>query len=237
METILAFGFLVGMGHALEADHLAAVAAMASDRRSRKGMLVMGALWGVGHTATLFTLCAAVLVFGYVLTAQMTATLEFGVGVMLVLLGLNVLRKMRRAKVHFHLHDHGEGRPHLHAHSHLDALAPHRADPHDHAHRPALSLRPLLVGLMHGAAGSAALLALALAAARDTKAAILYVLLFGVGSIFGMAALSLAASWPLGVVQRTATSLHRGVTVAIAAVAMTLGMNAIVAQWPALWGV
>lgn len=236
MFAVLAFGFLVGMGHALEADHLAAVAAMAADGRSRRGMVIMGALWGAGHTITLFALCTAVLLFGFALTARTTATFEFGVGVMLVLLGLNVLRKMHRSKIHFHVHRHADTPPHLHAHSHRDAPVAHRADPHRHLHRPPFSLRPLLVGLMHGAAGSAALLAFALAAAHDTRAAIFYVLLFGIGSIFGMAALSLAASWPLGLAQRTATWLNRGVTLIIAGFAMALGAHAILAQWPAVRG-
>ncbi len=235
MLAILAFGFLVGMGHALEADHLTAVAAMAADGRSRRGMMMMGALWGAGHTITLFALCTAVILFGFALTARTTATFEFGVGVMLVLLGLNVLRKMHLAKVHFHVHRHADTPPHFHAHSHLDAPVAHRADPHRHAHRTPLSMRPLLVGLMHGAAGSAALLAFALAAAHDGRAAVFYVLLFGIGSMVGMAALSFAASWPLGMAQRTATWLHRGVTVAIAGAAMTLGARAIVVQWPAVW--
>lgn len=236
MLAILAFGFLVGMGHALEADHLAAVAAMAADGKSRRGMVMMGALWGVGHTITLFALCAAVILFGFALTARTTAAFEFGVGVMLVLLGLNVLRKMRRAKVHFHVHEHEDKRPHFHAHSHLHSSVEHRADRHRHEHRKPWSFRPLLVGLMHGAAGSAALLAFALAAAHDARTAVFYVLVFGVGSIFGMATLSLAASWPLGLAQRTASWLHRGVTVAIAAFAVALGIHAIVIQWPSVWG-
>lgn len=236
MEGILLFGFLVGMGHALEADHLAAIAAMAAEGKSRRGMVAMGALWGVGHTVTLFALCTAVILFGYVLTQRTTATFEFGVGVMLVLLGLNVLRKMRRARIHFHAHVHDDRRAHIHAHSHLHAATPHRADPHRHLHRRAFSLRPLFVGLMHGAAGSAALLAFAMAAVHSRQTAVFYVLVFGVGSIVGMAALSLAASWPLGLAQRMATWVHRGVTVAIASVAIALGGHAILVQWPAVWG-
>ena len=236
MLAILAFGFVVGMSHALEADHLAAVAAMAADGKSRKGMVMMGALWGVGHTITLFALCTAVILFGFALTARTTAAFEFGVGVMLVLLGLNVLRKMRRAKVHFHVHRHEDARPHFHAHSHLLSPVEHHVDAHRHAHRKSFSLQPLLVGLVHGAAGSAALLAFALAAAHDAQTAIFYVLVFGIGSIFGMAALSLAASWPLGLAQRTATWLHRGVTVTIAGFAMALGVRAIIVRWPTVWG-
>ena len=208
MEGFLAFGFLVGMGVA----------------------------WGLGHTVTLFALCSAVIVFGYVLTDRMAATFEFAVGVMLVMLGLNVLRKMRKATIHFHVHDHDDRKAYIHAHSHLDANLAHSDDPHDHRHWSAVPLKALLVRLVHGAAGSAALLALAVAAAHDPWTAILYVLLFGVGSICGMAVLSLAASWPLGLAGRSSTWLHRGLHGAIAATAIALGGNMMVAMGSSVWG-
>ena len=235
MVGILAFGFLVGMGHALEADHLAAVAALSANRQSRRGLVFMGAAWGIGHTITLFAVCSAVILFGYVLTARMTATIEFAVGVMLIVLGLNVFRKLRRAKIHFHVHDHADSRPHIHAHSHATARLPHDEDPHCHPHPRGFPVRALLVGLVHGAAGSAALLALALASAHHPRTAILYVLLFGVGSLLGMTVLSFVASWPLGLAERAANWLHRGITIAIAGGATALGVYAMVVQWPAIW--
>ncbi|MEO1505433.1 MAG: hypothetical protein AAFU68_14565 [Pseudomonadota bacterium] len=98
MEGFLAIGFLVGMSHALEADHVAAVGAMAADPkagRGRRNLVLRGAAWGLGHTITLFALCTLVILFGVALTDATSAALEFGVGVMLVLLGIDVLRRTR----------------------------------------------------------------------------------------------------------------------------------------------
>ncbi len=236
MESFLALGFLIGMGHALEADHLAAIGAMASKRQSPKRLMFLGAAWGLGHTITLFLLCSAVIVFGFVLTDRAAATLEFAVGAMLVVLGLGVLRRMHRAKVHFHVHDHGDNRRHIHAHSHLIATVPHGEDPHDHAHPKGFPLKALLVGLVHGAAGSAGLLALALATSRDSWIAICYVLAFGIGSLFGMAALTCAVAWPFHRVQNSATWLHRGLQIGIGCVAIVLGLNVMLETGRAAWG-
>ncbi len=236
MEGVLIFGFLVGMGHALEADHLAAVATMATGHNSRKRLAFMGAAWGLGHTITLFTLCSAVILLGFVLTDRLAATLEFSVGVMLVTLGANVFWKMRRAKVHFHVHDHGDGHRHFHAHSHRHANVPHHADPHDHEHPSGFPVKAFLVGLVHGAAGSAALLALALAAAKNPLAAVLYVIVFGIGSVLGMAVLSFAAAWPLGLAERSVSWFYRGLHIVIASIAITIGVYVVLETMPIIWG-
>ncbi len=236
MNGFLILGFFAGMGHALEADHLAAVGAMAAGRSSPKRLAFLGALWGLGHTITLFLLCSAVIVFGFVLNDRSAAVLEFAVGVMLVILGLDVLRRMQTAKVHFHVHDHGNGAPHIHAHSHLGSTLPHAQDPHDHKHPKGFPVKPLLVGLVHGAAGSAGLLALALAASRDTWLAIFYVLIFGLGSMCGMATLTFVVSWPLGIAERSAKWLHRGLHIAISCVAIGLGLSVIFQAGHIVWG-
>lgn len=225
MLGFLTIGFLVGMSHALEADHLAAVGAMANGRSSRWGLALRGAAWGLGHTITLLAICSAVVIFGFALTDQTAAALEFSVGAMLVLLGVDVMRRMRRRRVHFHVHDHGDGQRHIHAHSHRDAAVPHQADPHRHEHPQGLPFRALLVGLVHGAAGSAGLLALAVAATREPMMAVGYFLVFGLGSMIGMAALSFVAAWPLGWIEHGAKWLHRTVTIAIAATAIGLGIS------------
>ncbi|MEO1544839.1 MAG: high frequency lysogenization protein HflD [Pseudomonadota bacterium] len=225
MEGFLFLGFVIGMAHALEADHVAAVGAMATGRNTPKSLALRGAAWGLGHTITLFAICSAAILFGFVLTDQAAAALEFAVGIMLVVLGLDVIRRMRAARVHFHVHDHGDGRPHVHAHSHHGAKVSHASDPHDHSHHHAFPLKALGVGLIHGAAGSAGLLALAVAASKDAWLAVGYVALFGIGSILGMAALSFVAAWPLGAAERSATWLHRGVQLTAAVVAIGLGVH------------
>ena len=223
MISFLFLGFLLGMSHALEADHLAAVGAMAARKTgSKRAFVWRGIAWGLGHTITLFALCFVVLIFGVAMTDERAAALEFGVGVMLVLLGLDVLRRMRRQKVHFHVHDHGDGRPHVHAHSHAETETPHARDPHHHEHA-GFSLKALAVGLVHGAAGSAALLALAVAATKDPLVALAYILVFGVGSIAGMGLLSFVAVWPLQSIERHAQTAYLSLTVLAGAVAILIG--------------
>lgn len=232
MGGFLVLGFLIGMQHALEADHLAAVGAMAVDRRvSKRGLAIRGAVWGLGHTITLFAICAAVILAGVTLTSEMSATLEFSVGIMLVLLGLDVLRRMRKQRIHFHAHDHG-GKRHIHAHSHKHASKPHGEDPHHHRHPEGFPIRALAVGLLHGAAGSAGLLALAVAATRDPMTAILYVFTFGLGSILGMAALSFVAAWPLGAAERHAKWAHTALSIGAAMLAIGLGVSVMMETGP-----
>lgn len=234
--SLVALGFLAGMGHALEPDHLAAVGAMATGKATRGALVARGAAWGLGHTITLFVLCSAVILFGMALTDRTAALLESAVGVMLVVLGSEVLWRMRRARVHFHVHQHEGGERHFHAHSHLGERQPHRESAHKHVHRRRIPLKALGVGLVHGAAGSAGLLALAVASVRSPWLASFYVLLFGVGSMAGMASLSFVASWPLGAAERFATGLHRGLSVAVALLAIGLGAHSLLVNVPAAWG-
>ena len=237
MEGFLALGFLIGMQHALEADHLAAVGTMAvGGTASKRRLALSGAVWGLGHTITLFAICAAAILLGLSLTERLAAALEFGVGVMLVLLGLDVLRRMRARRVHFHVHAHHGGRRHFHAHSHAGASDPHEEDPHDHRHPEGFPLRALAIGLSHGAAGSAGLLALAVAATREAWVAVGYVLVFGLGSILGMAALSCAAAWPLSAAKRHATWLHTGLSLGAAALAIVLGVGVMAETAVPAWG-
>lgn len=223
MIAILALGVLLGMQHALEADHLAAIGAMAGKRGgSRRAFVVRGALWGLGHSITLLAIGAAVIVLGLTLTARMSAVLEFAVGAMLVALGVDVIGKLVRRRIHFHLHDHGGDR-HLHAHSHAGEAGPHRASRHDHSHPTGLPLRALVVGLVHGAAGSSALLALIAVSVHEPRWALAYIALFGAGSIAGMAVLSFVAAVPLAAIERKALWLHRGLSLGAGAVAIGLG--------------
>ncbi len=233
MEGFLALGFLVGMQHALEADHLAAVGTMAAGgSHSKRGLALRGAVWGLGHTITLFAICAAVILLGLTLTDRTAAVLEFSVGCMLVLLGVDVFRRMRKKKIHFHVHEHGDGKVHLHAHSHQGAMAPHSKDDHRHRHPTGFPVRALIVGLVHGAAGSAGLLALAVAATKDAWTAVAYVLIFGVGSIIGMAALTAIAAWPLRAAEKNAVRVHGLLSVMAGLLAVGIGVDVMVETWP-----
>lgn len=235
MIGFIVLGFLIGMSHALEADHLAAVGALANSKiSSPRKMMFLGFSWGMGHTTTLFLLSALVLVFGYVVSAQVAAGLEFAVGVMLVLMGLRVFWKLRQSRVHFHIHQHDDGQRHMHAHSHAGAQVKHKSDPHKHSH--GFSLRAYLVGLAHGAAGSAGLIALSAAATRDVTTALSYVLVFGIGSMFGMALLTYAVSWPLRFSEGLAGRFFQVVQGAIASFAILVGVHVMIDNGPLMFG-
>ncbi len=188
---VLAFGFVLGLKHAVEADHLAAVSAIVSERRSVWSSSLVGGLWGLGHTLALLVAGAAVILFHFEIGARTERALEFVVGLMLVALGANALRKLARGgRVHLHTHRHG-GREHIHphVHTHLAAAAPEPEDPHTH-HGLRLGRRPLFVGMIHGLAGSAALTLLVLSTISSPFVGLLYLAVFGVGSPGGMIQMS-----------------------------------------------
>jgi cytochrome c biogenesis protein CcdA len=227
--TLLSFGCLVGMQHALEADHLAAVAAMSTGRASRRALVLRGGFWGLGHTATLLTICGILLIFGETVSPRTEAMLELVVGGMLVLLGARVLRSLWLKRPHFHVHEHDSGVRHLHAHTHLDDGA-HSQNAHHHEHSELGLMRALAVGMVHGAAGSAGLLVLA-AAADSMLNAVGYVLAFGLGSILGMAALSFVASFPLQRLQRSAVWFNTAAIAGIGGAAVLIGGRLLSESW------
>ncbi len=230
--AFLLFGGLVGMQHALEGDHLAAVAALGNGR-SRRGLVLRGSVWGLGHTLTLLTICGALLVLGETISPRMEAFLEFLVGAMIVGLGINVLYQVWQRRPHFHVHRHGAGEHHIHVHTHVGDDVPHAQSPHDHDHRPLGLRRALCVGMMHGAAGSAGLLILA-AAARSLGEAVGYVIAFGAGSILGMAALTFVVSYPLRWMERCTTWLNTAAFISIGCVAILIGGSLLGKSWPLL---
>lgn len=223
---ILLAGFLLGMKHATEADHLAAVATLASGRQSLAHTMRQGIAWGLGHTLTLMVFGGIVLALGKSVPAGMEQALELAVALMLIALGADVLRRLVRQKIHFHAHQHAADTLHVHAHSHAGAetaqKARHEAQPHEHPH--GVPLRALAVGMMHGMAGSAALILLSLEAVQSLSTGLAYIALFGVGSIAGMALLSVAIALPLRL-SATAhlTWLHRGLTAAVGLFSCLLG--------------
>ncbi|MEE9318377.1 MAG: hypothetical protein V3U48_08825 [Rhodospirillales bacterium] len=205
MTSILFLGFFIGMHHALEADHVAAVASISSGERSVRRIVKHGVVWGMGHTLTLLVFGGGAVLLGAAMPETLTHSLETAVGFMLIFLGGHVLLRLARERVHFHIHRHHDGVTHLHAHSHLGEPNRHDPDHHEHEHPSRLPLRTLLIGMMHGMAGSAALLVLTAASVGSAPLGLLYVALFGAGSIIGMAALSAAISVPLAYTAKTLT--------------------------------
>ena len=230
----LAVGFFIGMGHALEADHLAAVATMMCSGEGRRSLILRGAIWGLGHTLALFVICSAVVLLGLSISGTLEAVLELSVGFMIVGLGAQVLWRLHRERIHIHVHEH-DGVRHLHAHSHAGETRSHQSSPHAHRHRSLLSHRkPMLIGLMHGAAGSAGLLVLMVASTQSAGEALAYFLVFGVGSVLGMAALTAAASYPLLTIQRGALWLRTMTTAVIGFGALWIGGHLAVESLAAL---
>jgi ABC-type nickel/cobalt efflux system permease component RcnA len=232
MLGVLALGFLIGMQHALEVDHVAAVSSLAADRKSVRSVVRHGITWGVGHTLTLAIVAGAAVALGSAVNETLAGWLETAVGVMLILLGAHVLWRLWVDRVHFHLHHHTDGTRHLHAHSHRDDLAPHDARHHAHEHARGIPWRALAVGLMHGMAGSAALLILTVTTVGSPALGIAYVLVFGIGSIVGMGALSFIIAVPLRLSARFLTWSNRAVRVAIGGVTIVIGITTIMESLP-----
>jgi high-affinity nickel permease len=222
MFGILGLGFLLGMQHALEADHIAAVSSIAARRSHVADIVKHGLTWGLGHTLTLFVFAGAAVLLGHAIPETIARPMETAVGLMLIGLGVHVLWRLWRDRVHFHRHGHGDGTVHFHAHSHAGETTPHARTAHTHQH--GFRWRTLLVGLMHGMAGSAALLVLAVTQASSPAAGLGYIALFGVGSMIGMGALSTVIAVPLAVSARWLTWANRGLQGAVGLATIGIGI-------------
>jgi len=197
-------GSLLGMRHALEPDHLAAVTTLVSEERSSYKAALLGACWGLGHTFALVVVGAVLVALRAEMPAHVADLFEFFVALMLIALGVRAIyRSTRQGRQ-------GRNGP-VHAHRHGGVVHVHGASaPHVHIGTWTLARRPLIVGAIHGLAGSGALTALVLATLPTTAAQLTYVGLFGLGSTLGMAALSGLLGWPLarlGANQRLARSV------------------------------
>ena len=188
--TILGLGFILGLRHALDSDHLAAVSTVLAERPSWRASGLVGLSWGVGHTVVLLFVGAIVLMLRVPISEPFAMAAEGLVGVMLVVLGALLGAKLIRERWHLHHHDH-DGTSHVHFHSHR------HAEDHGHVHWWRESLRPLCIGMAHGLAGSAALLLLVVASANSVLDGLLYIAVFGCGSILGMMLIGLALSVPV----------------------------------------
>ena len=173
LVSLLSLGFILGLKHSLDADHVVALTAIISQVKSMKESSFFGMVWGIGHTATLFMVGLIILFFKLKIPDTLALYFEFIVGIVLVLLGLDVLRKVFRNKPHLHRHKHDKI-IHTHFHSHGAST------PHSHIHRS------FIVGMVHGLAGSAALMLLVLTTVDSFFHGLTYILVFGAGSTLGM---------------------------------------------------
>jgi len=194
MASFLFLGFLIGIRHALDADHVAAVMALAARGGTIGGLARQGALWGLGHSLTLLLVAGACILLGVAVPHGAERGFEAAVGAMLVLLGISVLVRLRRRGI----------------------------DAHAHAHGP-LAPRALIVGAVHGLAGSGALVLLVAGTARSSATGLAYVALFGLGSVLGMASLAAAAALPLSATARLRGRSHKVLCAGTGAFSLLLG--------------
>lgn len=238
--SIIALGFFLGMRHATDPDHVIAVTTIVSRHRSIHHAAFIGVLWGLGHTITILVVGSAIILFGLVIPPRLGLTMELSVGLMLILLGvLNLSGIMHwisetvtplQLEQHSHFHGHGD-----YVHSHLHGHSPEK---HGHAEDATplgwidrmfggLSLyqvvRPLGVGIVHGLAGSAAVALLVLTTIRVPSWAVLYLLVFGLGTVAGMMLITAAIAVPFTFSQSRFVRLNRGLGLVSGLVSLAFG--------------
>ena len=215
--TLLGFGFLLGIRHAFDADHIAAVSTIASKQKSVKKSSLIGMFWGFGHTISLLLAGFIILLLKITIPEKLALSFEFIVGIMLVFLGVDVLIKIHRNKIHYHRHRHGK-EEHLHFHS-------HKSTKH-HQHEHLTYYKSIFIGLLHGLAGSAALTLLVLTTINSIWAGLFYILIFGIGSIVGMMLISSIISLPFTLIpnklERTSNMLSISTGLISAIIGLTI---------------
>ncbi|MGE3466357.1 MAG: urease accessory protein UreH [Pyrinomonadaceae bacterium] len=219
VSSVLGLGFFLGLKHATEADHLAAVATVVAEKKDALTSTLVGGVWGAGHTISLFVAGLIVLLLKFQISERLEAGLEFCVGIMLAILGLNVFRKLYSGG-HLHLHEHKHGETvHIHPHIHVPAETD---DPHTH-HGLSFSPRSLIVGMIHGLAGSAALMLLIIPTIDSTALGLVYIAVFGAGSIGGMMLMSFLVSLPFMLTSNRFDMVNRLLQVGAGSFSVVLG--------------
>jgi ABC-type nickel/cobalt efflux system permease component RcnA len=241
--ALLGLGLVFGLKHATEVDHVVAVSTIVSEHRNIWRSALVGGLWGAGHTASLLIVGVLVLVFRVAIPLPVANWLEFGVALMIIGLGVlgmtRVLRRRSAIHIHRHLHRHGpHGQSHLHIHFHergtehdgdapssLLKLSKAQAFPPAHSHAISrLGFKPLLVGAMHGLAGSAALTLLVLTQIQSVWLGLLYLTLFGIGSTLGMLLMSGLIGLPFAFSSRRLTRVNYGLQTVAGSLSIIFGL-------------
>src|SRR5215213_7470490 len=222
--TLLGLGLLFGLKHATEVDHVVAVSTIASQQRNVFRSALVGALWGAGHTASLLIVGVIVLCLRIAIPASVSRWFEFGVALMIIGLGTAALWRALRNRSDLHVHEHShEGVSHVHVHFH-EVETRHKAE-RRHSHAVSLiGIKPVLIGMMHGLAGSGALTLLVLTQISSVWVGFLYLAIFGLGSIVGMLLMSGLIGLPFALTSRGLSSLHYRMQLAAAVVSIVFGL-------------
>lgn len=206
--AVLLLGFFLGMRHATDADHVVAVTTIVSRERTARGALWVGALWGIGHSATILAVGGAIVLCGWVIPPRLGLSMEMSVAVMLIVLGaMNLTGAL----------------------SHIQGVA-HRHDPEPVEVTPLPRLRargplrPLAIGVVHGLAGSAAIALLVLATINSASRALLYLAVFGAGTLSGMMLLTLAMALPISALTRRVPNAEQRLARATGLISIALGL-------------
>jgi sulfite exporter TauE/SafE len=210
MLSLQGLAVLMGKRHALESDHVAAVSSIAAGTRRMPDVIAHGMTWGIGHTATLLLFAGGAMILDLVIPETLATQLELIVGFMLVGLGSHVLWRLWRERAEDHDLSHSEGRGYRHTHG---------------VHR--FNWRTLFIGMTHGMAGSAALLLLTVSQIGSPWVGLAYVMLFGIGSMLGMVAVSTAIGLPLALTARRFASVNRDLQAIVGVTTVVIGITAI----------
>ncbi|MGH7884541.1 MAG: sulfite exporter TauE/SafE family protein [Thermodesulfobacteriota bacterium] len=208
LAATLGLGFLLGLKHALDADHIVAVSALVSKYKSISKSSYIGLFWGIGHTVSLLVIGLIVIFFRFSIPPKLALLMEFGVAVMLVILGINILfRFFKDKKVHIHSHKHDDvTHSHFHIHDKEKKF-------HDHNHLLKFGSKPFFVGMVHGMAGSAAVMLLVLTTIPSPVEGVIYLIIFGIGSIAGMLIMSALISIPFVVTANKYVFMNEGIKI------------------------
>ncbi|MBA2341058.1 MAG: hypothetical protein H0V88_11725 [Pyrinomonadaceae bacterium] len=229
--AVLGLGLIFGLKHATEVDHVVAVSTIVSEHRSIFRAALVGGLWGIGHTASLVVVGIVVLALRIAIPERIANWLEFGVALMIIGLGASALARAlrRRGDVHLHTHKH-DGMTHSHVHFHEHDAAEHDAEhdnlsvSHSHAAKR-IGVKPLIVGAVHGLAGSAALTLLVLTQISSALLGLVYLLVFGFGSIIGMLLMSSIIGLPFAFSARKLTGFNYGLQTLAGLLSIAFGLT------------
>ena len=222
--TILGIGLLFGLKHATEVDHVVAVSTIASQQRNVLRSALVGALWGAGHTLSLLIVGVLVLSLRIAIPENVSKWLEFGVALMIIGLGVTALWRALRKRSDVHVHEHShDGQSHVHIHFHEESTKHNSARQHSHA-ITAIGVKPVLIGMVHGLAGSGALTLLVLTQISSVWVGLLYLGVFGGGSVVGMLLMSGLIGLPFALTSRNLSSVHQRMQLVAAAVSIAFGL-------------
>jgi high-affinity nickel-transport protein len=240
--AIMVLGFFLGMRHATDPDHVIAVTTIVAREKTPSSATAIGAAWGLGHTITILVVGGGIILFGWVIPPRVGLSMEFSVGLMLIVLGIMNLSglmpilggsRVSRDAAHQHTHPHSHGDyVHSHAHSHDPEAHPHKLE------RTPLSwldrslgkihlyqlLRPLVVGVVHGLAGSAAVALLVLTTIRSPRWGVWYLLVFGLGTIVGMSLMTAAITLPFTRNEERFARVGGGLRIASGVISLGFGL-------------